>query len=254
MLWHGVIAEHMQQDPSQLPEHIQSVRPLTTAEQVADHCGLLIVEGRIAAGERMGEERLAEICGVSRGPVREALRILEKRRLIEIIPRRGAFVRTVNLDTISDLFNVRNALAAMAAGTMAGRDCNRHESEAFQRLERRVAQIAEIAKDPSTEPLAFSFQVTRFVFATIVGSGNALLLDIWGELNENTFWTTIWRVPQIGITADERVAIYLRIEGVLSEIRAGNVAATETQMRDCLDDVRDRVLQNLEVHRPSGIR
>ncbi|WP_161634095.1 GntR family transcriptional regulator [Sulfitobacter noctilucae] len=246
--------EKMQSDPSQLPEHIQSVRPLTTAEQVADHCGLLIVEGRIAAGERLGEERLAEICGVSRGPVREALRILEKRRLIEIIPRRGAFVREVNLHTISDLFNVRNALAAMAAASMASRDCERQETEAFKRLERRVAQIAEIAKDPTTEPLAFSFQVTRFVFATIVGSGNSLLLDIWGELNENTFWTTIWKVPQIGITPEERVATYHQIESIVREIGAGNVSAAEEQMRKCLDDVRDRVLQNLEVQRPSGIR
>jgi len=244
----------MQSDPYKLPEHIQSVRPLTTAEQVADHCGLLIVEGRIAAGERLGEERMAEICGVSRGPVREALRILEKRRLIDIIPRRGGFVREVNLDTISDLFNVRNALAAMAAASMASRDCKGQETEAFKRVERRVAQIAEIAKDPTTEPLTFSFQVTRFVFATIVGSRNSLLLDIWAELNENTFWTTIWKVPQIGLNADERVAIYLQIEGVLREISAGNVSAVEKQMRKCLDDIRDRVLKNLEVHRPSGIR
>ncbi len=244
----------MQSDHSQQPEQIQTVRPLTTAEQVADHCGLMIVEGRIAAGERMGEERLAEMCGVSRGPVREALRILEKRRLIEIIPRRGAFVRTVSLDTIADLFNVRNALAGMAAGTMAGRNVTEQATKGFDRVERRVLQLSAMSKDPAAQPLDFSYQVTRFVFATILGSGNSLLLDIWGELNENTFWTTIWKVPQIGLTQKERTATCIQIENVLSEIRIGNAAQAEAEMRKCLDAVRDRVLENLENHRPSGIR
>lgn len=244
----------MQSDHSHQPEETQTVRPLTTAEQVADHCGLMIVEGRIAAGERMGEERLAEMCGVSRGPVREALRILEKRRLIEIVPRRGAFVRTVNLDTIADLFNVRNALAGMAAGTMACRNAKEQTAEGFDRVERRILQLSAMAKDPSTKPLDFSYQVTRCVFATILGSGNSLLLDIWDELNDNTFWTTIWKIPQIGLTQEERTATYLQIENVLTEIRMGNTTQAEAEMRKSLDAVRDRVLENLESHRPSGIR
>ena len=240
-------------NPETSPFLIQTVRPLTTAEQVADHCGLMIVDGRIQAGERVGEERLAEMCSVSRGPVREALRILEKRRLIEIIPRRGAFVRAVSLQSIADLFNVRNALAAMAAGEMADRCAAGEATEELNRLERRTGQIRGLAENPSCEPLDFSYQMTRFVFATIRGSGNLLLLDIWKELNENTFWTTIWKAPQDGRTLAERTERLSQMEDIFHSISAGNSTQAELKMRQSLNGVRDRVLANLESSRPSGI-
>jgi len=236
------------------PFNIPFARPLTTAEQVADHCGVMIVEGRIAAGERLGEERLAEMCGVSRGPVREALRILERRRLIEIIPRRGAFVRSVSLDSIADLFNVRNALAAMAAGTMAARIAAGQGMEDLGRLQRRAEKIKSLTEDLSCTSLDYSFQLTRFVFATIIGSANLILIDIWKELNENTFWTTIWKVPQEGRTPAEREMRLLQIETVLDRISAGDSRQAEAEMRVTLDAIRDRVLNNLRTSRPSGIR
>lgn len=241
-------------DSPERPFQNQFVRPLTTAEQVADHCGLMIVDGRIAAGERVGEERLAEMCGVSRGPVREALRILEKRRLIEIIPRRGAFVRAVSLDSIADLFNVRNALAAMAAGSMATHVAAGQAAKELDRLQRRTDEIREMTQDPACHPHDFSFQMTRYVFAVILGSGNLLLLDMWGELNENTFWTTIWKVPQDGRTMEERKLRLAQMEKVLAQIRDGDATQAEIRMRQSLDDIRDRVLTNLKSSRPSGIR
>lgn len=242
-------------DPETSPSPFQArtVRPLTTAEQVADHCGLMIVDGRIQAGERMGEERLAEMCNVSRGPVREALRILEKRRLIEIIPRRGAFVRTVSLQSIADLFNVRNALAAMAAGGLAERCAACQATDEVQRLERRLHQIRNLTENRSCDPLDFSYQMTRFVFATIRGSGNLLLLDIWKELNENTFWTTIWKAPQDGRTLAERKERLSQMEDIFHSVSSGNPGQAELEMRHALNGVRDRVLANLESSRPSGI-
>jgi len=231
-----------------------SVRPLTTAEQVAEHCALMIVDGRLDAGERMGEERLAEMCGVSRGPVREALRILEKRRLIEIIPRRGAFVRTVNLDTIADLFNVRNALIALAASTTTTRYINGQAAEGFERLQLCVDELEAMVNDPTQQSLDFAYQIARAVLTIIQASGNALLSDLWQELNENTFWTTIWKVPQIGVTQAERKAILTDFKEILIEMQQGNAAQAESKMRANLDRGRDIVLQNLQTSRPSGIR
>ncbi|MGE4325469.1 MAG: GntR family transcriptional regulator [Pseudodonghicola sp.] len=233
----------------------RATRPLTTAEQVADGCGLMIVEGRLSPGERVGEERLADLFGVSRGPVREALRILEKRRLVEIVPRRGAFVRSITLGSIADLFNVRNALAAMAAGTFAGRTRQKDgPPDALQRLEDRLQELRALAADPACAPNDFTFQLTRLVYATILGSGNLLLLDIWRELNENTFWTTIWKVPQDGLTPEERQHRLSQVETTVEAIRQGDSKGAENSIRGWLDEVRDRVLTNLEASRPSGIR
>ena len=236
------------------PFQSQFARPLTTAEQVAGHCGLMIVDGRLPAGERLGEERLAEMCGVSRGPVREALRILERRRLIEIIPRRGAFVRAVSLASIYDLFNVRNALAAMATAEMTTRIAAGQGTEDLDRLQSRLTSIQSLTEDPSCKPLDFSFQHTRFVFATILGSGNLLLLELWSELNENTFWSAIWKAPQDGRTPEERHERFDQVQGILDNIIAGNSIQAEIEMRRSLNDVRDRVLDNLKASRPPGIR
>ncbi|MGR3415941.1 GntR family transcriptional regulator [Pseudooceanicola nanhaiensis] len=221
------------------------LRPRTIAEPIADTCGVMIVEGRLAPGDRVGEEKLAEMYRVSRGPVREAIRILEKRRLVDIIPRRGAFVRAITLDSIADLFNVRNALAAMAVETVTRRAARQEKDPTLLKLERRRAQLARMAEDPACSPLDFSFQLTRIVYTLISGSGNRLLGEIWTELNEHTFWTAIWRTPQDGLTHEERQARYAQVNATVELVRAGQVPEAAASLRTWMDEIRDRVLQNL---------
>src|SRR5215470_12769857 len=79
----------------------------TLPEQIADEIGASIAGGELAGGERLLEEAIAKRFGVSRGPVREALRILVQRGLAVLYPRRGAFVVEVSLDALVDLFNTR---------------------------------------------------------------------------------------------------------------------------------------------------
>ena len=69
----------------------RSFAPRTLPDQVAEELGAEIVSGRRKAGERLVELDLARDFGVSRGPIREAIRILERRRLVELRPRRGAY-------------------------------------------------------------------------------------------------------------------------------------------------------------------
>ena len=64
--------------------------PRTIPDQVAEELGAEIVAGRRKAGDRLVELDLARDFGVSRGPIREAIRILERRRLVDLLPRRGA--------------------------------------------------------------------------------------------------------------------------------------------------------------------
>ena len=65
------------------------VSTASTGEQVAKQLGQDILQGRYAAGQRIGEQAVAEMFSLSRGPVRDALRILERQGLVEIRPRRG---------------------------------------------------------------------------------------------------------------------------------------------------------------------
>ncbi|HAQ41568.1 MAG TPA: GntR family transcriptional regulator [Clostridiales bacterium] len=74
-----------------------------------------ILSGSLKPNERLMEKELADRLGVSRTPVREALRKLELEGFIEIIPRKGAIVKQVTSKEIKDVLEIRSVLEALAA-------------------------------------------------------------------------------------------------------------------------------------------
>ncbi len=80
-----------------------------------------IVNGDYAPGERLTEDRLAEDFGVSRNPVREALRVVQAEGFVVMVPRRGAVVASPDATTIADMFAVRQRLETLAARLAAER-------------------------------------------------------------------------------------------------------------------------------------
>lgn len=87
----------------------------TLREVVSDEIRQMIISGDLAPGERLFEDRLAEQLGVSRNPVREALRALEGTGLVEVIPRRGAYVSQFEPDRARQLLELRSVLESYAA-------------------------------------------------------------------------------------------------------------------------------------------
>ena len=75
----------------------------------------MIIAGDLAPGERLYEDRLAELLGVSRNPVREALRALEGTGLVEVVPRRGAYVSRFEPHRARQLLELRQVLESYAA-------------------------------------------------------------------------------------------------------------------------------------------
>lgn len=90
-------------------------------EQAADALRELIVRGDLAAGDRVNEVEVSSSLGISRGPLREALQRLVAEGLIEFRPNRGAFVRSFTLDTVKQLYEVREAIESKAAMLAAQR-------------------------------------------------------------------------------------------------------------------------------------
>jgi DNA-binding GntR family transcriptional regulator len=95
----------LERSERQLPLDHRSLR-----ETVVEALRQLIVDGDLAAGERLVEVRLAERLGVSRNPIREAIRTLESMGLITVIPRRGAYVADLDLKDIRLMQEVRVTL------------------------------------------------------------------------------------------------------------------------------------------------
>ena len=98
---------------------LQNHKPLR--EIVYEELKRQIMVGEIAPGTRMMEVELAEEMGVSRTPVREAIRKLEKEGLVTIEPRRGAYASDISAKDMVDILEVRQDLEGMAAGIAAQR-------------------------------------------------------------------------------------------------------------------------------------
>jgi DNA-binding GntR family transcriptional regulator len=93
--------------------------PQSLGIDVARRLEALITEGVLRPGERLNEVALARSLGVSRGPVREAARALEKSGLVTIIMNRGAFVRTLAIEEAKEIYEINGALFGLAAARAA---------------------------------------------------------------------------------------------------------------------------------------
>src|SRR6266508_4597364 len=91
----------------------------TRSAQLVEMIRREIVQNRLPPGARVTEEALAERFGMSRTPVREALRILTRESLLRHVPHTGYVVAMVDLDAMDDLYTVRVAIEEQAAGRIA---------------------------------------------------------------------------------------------------------------------------------------
>ncbi len=107
---------------------LQNHRPLR--EIVYEELKRQILVGEIAPGTRMMEVDLADDMGVSRTPVREAIRKLEKEGLVTIEPRRGAYASDISIKDMVDVLEVRQNLEGMAAA-LAARKVTEEEKRDF---------------------------------------------------------------------------------------------------------------------------
>lgn len=111
--------ERKLEEKNMLNFDLQNHRPLR--EIVYEELKRQILIGEIAPGTRMMEVELADDMGVSRTPVREAIRKLEKEGLVSIEPRRGAYASDISIKDMVDVLEVRQDLEGMAAGLAAAK-------------------------------------------------------------------------------------------------------------------------------------
>ena len=119
---------------------LDSYKPLR--ELVFENIRQAIVKGIFAPGERLMEIQLADDLGVSRTPVREAIRKLELEGFVVMIPRRGTYVANLSIKDINDVYEIRISLDVLAAGLAA----ERIEPEELEELNRLLLEISEAAR------------------------------------------------------------------------------------------------------------
>ncbi len=159
-----------------IPIKLDSYKPLR--EIVFESLREAIINAHLKPGERLMEIQLAERMGVSRTPVREAIRKLELEGFVVMVPRKGAFVAGLSLKDIAELFEIRGALEGLAAELAA----ERIDEEELEELERCLFQIAECIESGDTEQI---IEIdTRFHDVLFKASRNMRLVQIVNNLYE----------------------------------------------------------------------
>ena len=102
-----------------------------------------ILTGKLVPGERLMENQLAEKLGVSRTPVREALRMLELENLVELVPRKGAQVLDMSEKDITNILEVRSALEGLATSLA----CKKMTKEDLQQLKNMEVDFEKAVAD-----------------------------------------------------------------------------------------------------------
>ena len=112
-----------------------------------------ILDGDLKPGERVMEVQLAEKLGVSRTPVREAIRKLELEGLLEMIPRKGAYVADISIKDVLNVLEVRASLEGLAASLAAQRITEeeikslRKSAEEFEQMNKNNDRDGMVQKD-----------------------------------------------------------------------------------------------------------
>lgn len=136
-----------------------------------------ITKGELKPGERLLEKQLSEKIGVSRTPIREALRRLETEGFVEMIPRKGAMVAVISRKSIEDVLEIRAVLEALAARLA----CRNVTNEALTRLDvaREAFEEASRATDIETMSEA-DIAFHELIFSL---SGNPKLVHLINNLS-----------------------------------------------------------------------
>lgn len=97
------------------PQDLLALRRDTTLSTlVAGRIEQFILNGQLSAGERINEAVLARELGVSRGPIREASRLLASQGLIEFVANKGAYVREISREEVGEIYMLRALLTGFA--------------------------------------------------------------------------------------------------------------------------------------------
>jgi DNA-binding GntR family transcriptional regulator len=209
------------------------------SDTVATRLRHLILDGQLAAGDRINEVRLSQQLGVSRTPLREALARLAQEGMLSSVPRIGWFVRPLDIDEFEQLYDVRPLLDPEAL-RLAGIPSR----ERMQRL-REVNDL--IAKAPDADTIIDLDDA--FHLELIAGCPNKVLLELIGQIIRRT------RRYEIALMRESRnVAVAMtNHREIMAALRKGDLRGACAALRNNLRTGREPIrawLESRETKKP----
>ena len=202
-----------------------------------------IFRGEFPPGARIREARVANSLGVGRGPVREAVRRLEGRKLVVRHPNRGTSITTLTKAELAELLEVREALE-VAACRLAAKNIT---EEAIEKLRWALLRQKDATADKFTEMYS-EWHNFDFHYQIALASGNRRLIDLlYGDI-----WSLmrLYRYP--GALSPGRVPLgQADHEAILQALIARDPDACDRLMRRHLAHAQENLWQGLAANEPA---
>ena len=142
-----------------------------------------ILTGELKPGERLMEIHLAEQLGVSRTPIREAIRMLELDGLVIMIPRRGAEVAEITEKSMNDVLEVRRAVDALCVELA----CERISPEELERLQKACEEFRKEAMKEDKDVKKLAQKDVELHDIIVQATGNQRLIQLVNNLSEQMY-------------------------------------------------------------------
>jgi DNA-binding GntR family transcriptional regulator len=204
-------------------------------QNVFDSLKQAIIRGQIASGEWLVESHIAEVLGISRTPVREALHKLERERLIERQPRGGFTILGLNREDIEETFGIRSVLEGYAARLATVK----HQPEELKPLEKKIRDFQKCLVNQQMDDLPrINTEFHDLLYAL---SKSPRLIYMINGLRDQ-----IYRFRQM-ILKDEKLARMSNADHklMLHSIRKRDAAAVENLVREHILRGQEVVLQEI---------
>jgi DNA-binding GntR family transcriptional regulator len=224
----------------------EKVKAQSLVDVVAERIESAIISGVLEPGSRLSEQALAASLGVSRGPLREAIRRLEGRKLLERIPNIGVRVAAISLKDLNEILQVREALEGMACALAAK---NMTDAE--------IAGLATLLHKHETQKSVQEgtgyYQESKdfdFHFRILSGGGNARLSEMLiGDLYHQL---RIYRYKSSTKPGRAQQAL-LEHKAIADALARRDPALAEAKMREHLHNARQYVEEQLRLQEAAAI-
>ncbi len=211
----------------------EAPKPESLTRTVREQIEGMILRGEVAAGERLNEAVLAAKLNVSRGPVREATRLLAEAGLVTAIHNRGVFVRQIKLEEVMHIYDVRAGLASVA-GRIAARRATKDQIAELRGLWQAMENAIASENSDAYYDLNRDFH-TRIVAI----SNNSRLID-FTAITEREVFLFLRR----GATSRPRMSNQQHLE-ILNAIAAGDEAGAARAFETHIITGKQRMLDTL---------
>jgi len=205
----------------------QDVPTLTVPEQIAARVGERILDGRLQPGERIAEQELADEFQVSRGPVREAIRILEREGLVTLLARRGAIVTELTAQELTELLDIRAGLFEVAVRRLM----DMLNPDLVSLMRSGTQRLQELAQDPHAHE-QYAETTYRLLIMVARLTGNRRLQRMLTSISLQTL-----RYSKLGLASQERRQRSSQLwQQAVQALEGGDVEAVVRLTRQRLDE------------------